>query len=378
VVVLQGSPRSARINSSRGVKPVFASSRGKSNASKVVLKIGKAGTVCAGESRHDITRLVTIRNCWPSRVGVTWEVMTAVDTGNALNFQHLRSLRAVHEHGSISAAAAELYLTPSAVSQQLQALTSNCGFELVERHGRSVRLTHRGLALANLAEEIFTRWNRELDTLIAHDDKPLRTLRLGALTSAYRGWLASAVSRIRATTHVDLELLEVDPDEVCKYLIEGIIDMAVSVHVPGDLPANVQRFPLYTDTFTLVGAIPPPLIGDGLSAVKDACWVLPESGTYCHEIIAAHCASAGFAPHPIARSNDWSIIQRMAVSLDAVALVPRTCLTDVPGLSVYNIAASELPDWPIELVTRADISHKPIFGPVHQLIAQLAPTTEIL
>jgi DNA-binding transcriptional LysR family regulator len=304
--------------------------------------------------------------------------MTAVDTGNALNFQHLRSLRAVHEHGSVSAAAATLYLTPSAVSQQLQALTSNCGFELVERHGRSVRLTHRGLALANLAEEIFTRWNRELDTLIAHDDKPLRTLRLGALTSAYRGWLAPAVGRIRATTHVDLELLEVDPDEVCKYLIEGIIDMAVSVHIPGELPANVQRFPLYNDTLTLVGAIPLPLIADGLSAVKDACWVLPESGTYCHEIIAAHCTSAGFAPHPIARSNDWGIIQRMAVSLDAVALVPRTCLTDVPGLSVYNIAASELPDWPIELVTRADISHKPIFGPVHQLIAQLAPTTEIL
>ncbi|MFW0787916.1 LysR family transcriptional regulator [Gordonia sp. CPCC 206044] len=303
--------------------------------------------------------------------------MIAPHAGNALNFQQLQALGAVNEYGSISAAAAELYLTPSAVSQQLQALASNCGFELIERRGRSVRLTRRGLALASLAEEVFSRWERGLESLAAQSDQPVRILRMGALTSAYRTWLGPVVSRIRSTTGVDMELLEVDPDKACKYLIDGMIDMAVSVRIPDQLPMNIQRFPLYSDTFKVVGGIPQPR-GTGVAALSDACWVLPESRTYCHEIITAYCTAAGFSPHPIARSNDWGVIQSMAASLEAVALVPESCLSETPGLSVFDIDADELPDWPIELITRADIAHKPEFHPIHRLIAQLAPITEVL
>lgn len=305
--------------------------------------------------------------------------MRADHAGNALNFQQLQALGSVREHGSISAAAAELYLTPSAVSQQLQALATNCGFEIVERRGRTVRLTRRGLALAALADEVFSRWERGLESLSACGDQPRPVLRMGALTSAYRSWLGPAVSRIRATAGVDLELLEVDPDKVSKYLADGVIDMAVSVHIPRELPSNFQRFPLYSDTFAIVGTIPDPTTaGGGLAALKDACWVLPESRTYSHEIIAVHCAAAGFAPHPIARSNDWVTIQSMTASLDAVAFVPQSCLIDVPGLCVYEIGTDILPAWPVELVTLTPMAHKAVFNTVHESISQLAPTRAVL
>ena len=45
----------------------------------------------------------------------------------------LRSLEAVHEHGSVIAAATALGFTPSAVSQQIKRLERTLGLDLLER-----------------------------------------------------------------------------------------------------------------------------------------------------------------------------------------------------------------------------------------------------
>ena len=54
-----------------------------------------------------------------------------------IDVRRLRVLRAeLADHGTIAAAAAALHLTPSAVSQQLAALTRETGVQLVEPDGR--------------------------------------------------------------------------------------------------------------------------------------------------------------------------------------------------------------------------------------------------
>ena len=56
----------------------------------------------------------------------------------------LRMLRVVAERGTISAAAADLGYTPSAVSHQLRTLARDVGVRLLEPEGRNVRLTAGG------------------------------------------------------------------------------------------------------------------------------------------------------------------------------------------------------------------------------------------
>jgi LysR family glycine cleavage system transcriptional activator len=56
----------------------------------------------------------------------------------------LRALDAVARLGSVSEAANELNLTPSAISHQLKILESTLGFALTERIGRGVRITYQG------------------------------------------------------------------------------------------------------------------------------------------------------------------------------------------------------------------------------------------
>src|SRR3954471_12284066 len=69
---------------------------------------------------------------------------------------HLEVLRELSEHGSVTAVARALNLSPSAVSQQLKQLQRRLDVGLVERAGRGLRLTDAGRALAGIAATVAT------------------------------------------------------------------------------------------------------------------------------------------------------------------------------------------------------------------------------
>src|SRR5437764_6576598 len=79
---------------------------------------------------------------WSRRVG--WD-------DEMLNVGRLRLLHAVARLGSLTAAAAELNYSTSAVSQQISLLEREAGAPLLERHARGVRLTETGRVLAEHA-----------------------------------------------------------------------------------------------------------------------------------------------------------------------------------------------------------------------------------
>jgi len=77
------------------------------------------------------------------------------DEDIVLNVSRLRVLRELAQRGTIAAVAEALWLTPSAVSQQLSALERETRVALVERAGRGVRLTAAGRVLVERSERVF-------------------------------------------------------------------------------------------------------------------------------------------------------------------------------------------------------------------------------
>src|SRR3954452_10344474 len=71
-----------------------------------------------------------------------------------LDVRRLRVLREIALRGTLTAAADALGYTPSAVSQQLSALERETGTALVERRGRSVRLTEAARLLVARTEPV--------------------------------------------------------------------------------------------------------------------------------------------------------------------------------------------------------------------------------
>lgn len=79
----------------------------------------------------------------------------------------LRTLRAVREAGTVTAAAAVLHITPSTVSQHLKQLSRLVGAELVEPVGRNVRLTEAAEIVLSHTEALDAEWERTLSDLAA-------------------------------------------------------------------------------------------------------------------------------------------------------------------------------------------------------------------
>jgi DNA-binding transcriptional LysR family regulator len=88
-----------------------------------------------------------------------------------LNFDQLRALFEVVQHGGFSAAARRLHLTQPAVSLQIRELERRFGLRLIERLGKQAHATVPGRELVEAAQRIF----RECD----HVDATMRRFREG-------------------------------------------------------------------------------------------------------------------------------------------------------------------------------------------------------
>ena len=73
------------------------------------------------------------------------------------NLIHLRAFEAVARHLNISKAGDELFVTHSAVSQQVKALEEDLGVSLINRSGHKIKLTAAGQEYAESIISIFNR-----------------------------------------------------------------------------------------------------------------------------------------------------------------------------------------------------------------------------
>jgi LysR family transcriptional activator of mexEF-oprN operon len=181
-----------------------------------------------------------------------------------LDLNLFRVLVAVADTGSVTAAAAQLYLTQSAASAALRRLKTAIGAAVVARHGRGVVLTERGAALVAAVRP-------HLDAMIklALTPEPFdplrseRTLRLG-LADSGEEWLLPALLRHLDRTAPRLRLIctPIQFRSVAEALATRRVDIAVTV--ADALPPSVSRCTLmraslvclFDPRFTRLGARP--------------------------------------------------------------------------------------------------------------------------
>jgi DNA-binding transcriptional LysR family regulator len=101
-----------------------------------------------------------------------------------IDLAQLRTLRALQERGTVTAAAASLHLTPSAVSQQLAALSRGIGAPLLARVGRGVRLTPQAILLLEHAALVHAQLERAQADLAAFDAGEVGSVSVAAFATA--------------------------------------------------------------------------------------------------------------------------------------------------------------------------------------------------
>jgi LysR family transcriptional regulator, chromosome initiation inhibitor len=141
----------------------------------------------------------------------------------------LAALAAVHRRGSFDLAAAELHVTPSAISQRIKALEEAAGTLLIRR-GQPCTATAAGLRLIRHHDEVAL-----LERTLTHDLPGLAsgpaTLRIAVNADSLATWVIPALA---ATEGLLFDLVIDDQDVSQDWLKRGEVVAAITGH-PGPL-----------------------------------------------------------------------------------------------------------------------------------------------
>jgi len=279
-----------------------------------------------------------------------------------LDVHRLRIFRSVVASGSVAAAAANLGYTPSAVSQHVAALQRETGLQLLARHGRGVRPTAAGKALAAQADGLLARLG-EVETFVAD----LRTGRSGTLSIAYfasvgAAWLPSVVSALTVDfpgVRLELELTEEIPADPSRRA-----DLQLAVAQTDFQPAaGTTAYHLLDDPYVAVLPETHPLAGrDQIELVElvGERWIDNDFARgWCRRNLLEACRAAGFAPAFAVEAHDYptavafvsaGIGITVLPALGAVHPAPGTVAVPVrrpvPVRSIYALVQDAVADTP--------------------------------
>ena len=254
-----------------------------------------------------------------------------------LNVHRLTVLHAVVTEGSITAAAAELNYTPSAVSQHIAALERETGTRLLERIGRRVRPTPAGALLAGYAGEIMSRVADAEAALDALTDGRTGRVRLATFGSAGTGLVPPAVARFRDRhPDVDLQLTLAEQPEALAALRDDQADLAVvildldeSSARPQAVPAGkgLDWQPLLLDPYFValplrhelaeLPAVPLRRLAEEPLVSGDRNRSCP-----CSQMFLQVCAAAGFQPRFVIDVDDYPTVQSLVAAGLGAAAIP--------------------------------------------------------
>jgi DNA-binding transcriptional LysR family regulator len=146
-----------------------------------------------------------------------------------MNVDQLKAFHRVAAAGSFTKAARELFLTQSAVSQQIRALEDEIGGRLFDRSGKRVRLTGEGEVLLAYAKRLFDL-HEEIETLF--DD--LRKLEKGKIAvgaTAVIGtyFMPTVISAYhRQYPGIEIDLRMGNSEQIQRMILDREVDLGVA------------------------------------------------------------------------------------------------------------------------------------------------------
>ena len=254
-----------------------------------------------------------------------------------LDMRRLRILHAVSGYGSVTAAAAALGYSAPAVSQQLAALEREVGMQLTQRAGRGIGLTTAAGLLVAHTDALLAQLDAAEADLAALRDQVAGRVTLAAFPSAAAEIVPPAWAALAGSApHVQLDLVEMEPEEGLPAVARGEIDLAIAHEydlLPRPLDPLFERRELLSDPVCVAVPAGSAAAAEGpleLRSLTSQPFLAPRSHTSCAEMIQRACARAGFVPRVVARASDFHVLLSLVAAGAGVTLVPRLATRYLP------------------------------------------------
>jgi DNA-binding transcriptional LysR family regulator len=279
-----------------------------------------------------------------------------------LDVKRLRVLREVAARGSFSAAADALYLSQSAVSQQVAALEREAGMSLLARTPKGPRLTDAGRALVRHADAALARLEEAEHELAAIAGLAAGELRLASFPSASVTLLTEGLSRFhRSHPAVRTSVSEGEPHETLPRLRSAEIDLAIvfdyPILPPGPEDRDTERVLLLTESMYVALPSDHRLARRRrvrLADLVDEAWMCGVRPSSCGEAVVKACRDAGFEARIAVESDEYQVLQGYVAAGLGVTLLPDLALPTLRDDLVVRPTDPEAPKRRVWAATRVE------------------------
>ena len=229
----------------------------------------------------------------------------------------------------MAAAAEALFLTPSAVSQQIAQLEDDAGIKLTEWIGRGVRLTPAGQALVRYAERVMAVLDEARSELAELRSEIAGELRVAAFQSIASVVLPDTVKELwRAFPRLEIMLEELESIDGVAALRSWRADIALiddlSI-VAGDNREKVEVVPLAEDVLYVAVATDHPLSKKpslSVADLKQETWAIESTWSTFGAFITDLCRNTGYESQINAKCRGPETIEAMVASGCSVSIIP--------------------------------------------------------
>lgn len=237
----------------------------------------------------------------------------AASSGEVNRSGELEVLVLVAEQGSLSAAARQLGVSPSAVSKTMSRLEARLGVQLLLRSTRRVQLTAEGTQLVQRGKCLLADLD-ELEATVAARSAPKGVVRISASTSTGQRILVPLVAQL-LQVHPGIRLELFFTDQVVD-LVEDSIDIAIRW---GQLPASDMVARRLGCTRQVIVGAPGylarhgvPQHPDDLAAHRRMGWTYPRAIPHWPFLVAGQRVDVEIGE--VLRVNDGDVLRGLAVN----------------------------------------------------------------
>ena len=280
-----------------------------------------------------------------------------------MDVHHLQVLRELRERGSVAAVATAMYVSPSAISQQLATLQRSAGVPLTRKDGRRLVLTEAGDALADAAVNVMTALASARSAVDDHLGARGSVVSVAALQSVAAMWFPGLLAAFSdSTTGPTLRLSDEDValDQFPRLVADYDIVLAHRLsHSPAWRSRGVTVVPLMHEPLDVAMADTHPLAKKAVIALSDLTsqsWIAVHAGFPLEPALDALAAATGRPLTISHRINDFGVARACLANGHDIALMPRY-LAAPPADSnvvVRPLAGIEL-GRDIDLLARPDV-----------------------
>jgi DNA-binding transcriptional LysR family regulator len=279
-----------------------------------------------------------------------------------LDLKRLRVLAEVARQGSFSAAADALYMSQSAVSQQVATLEREVGMSLVDRTRKGPKLNDAGRALVCHAEAAVARLEeaeRELKAIAGLEGGELR---IASFPSASSTLLTDALADFTSRyPDVRLTVTEAEPEESLPRLRGAEVDLAIVFDYPmlpgGDDERDIERTLLLAECMYVALPRSHRLASARvveLAELAEEPWMCGVCPSSCGDVVRQALRSAGFDPKIAFESDEYEVQQAYVAAGLGLALLPDLALPTLRSDLVVRRTRPDAPERRVWAATRPE------------------------